>query len=244
MALSSVIQIVNRACDELGLPRPGSTGLVGSSSPDDRQMLALLNAAGLDLVAHHDWSTLIATASIVTATASSSYALPTDFDRIVDNTGWDRTNYFPMVGSISPQKHQFWLSSSVVAPTTRKEFRLYIDNTASTVYVHPAPTSVETLSFLYIKKNWVTNSLGASADSAIATDDDLPLFLPKLMVKELKWRFRAAKGLDANALKMESDSLRDLLVARDIGSGAVDMTGDIVTDPGMFLTPDGSWNLT
>lgn len=244
MALSSVIQIANQACDELGIARPGTTGLVASSAPQERQLLALLNAAGTDLVAHHDWSALIATASITTATASASYALPADFDRVVDNTGWDQTNFFPMVGSISPQKHQFWLSSSVVAPVTRKEYRLFINNSASTVYVHPTPTAVETLSFLYIKKNWVTNSAGASADSAIATDDDLPLFLPKLLVKELKWRFRAAKGLDANALKQESDALRDLLIARDLGSGGIDMTGDVAIDSDAFLTPDGSWNLT
>ena len=52
MALSSILEIVTRACDELGLPRPGQSGAVGSSGPQERQMVALLNgllASAIDL---------------------------------------------------------------------------------------------------------------------------------------------------------------------------------------------------
>lgn len=245
MALSSILEIVTRTCDELGLGRPGTAGAVGSSDPQERQMVALLNATGLDLVMAHDWSPLIATASIeISSAGGSSYSLPTDFERVLDNSGWDRTNMFPLAGSITPQRHQFWLSSSVVAPTTRKEFRLFIGNT-STVYVHPVPTATETISFLYVKSNWKTNSLGSSANSFIETDDDLTVFSPKLLVKELKWRFRAAKGLDATALKMECDVLRDQLIARDVASGAVDMAGPVEVAPIDYLNiPDGNWSLS
>src|SRR5262245_1540469 len=126
MALNSILEITNRACDELGLARPGVTGLVASNSPQDRQMLGLLHAAGGDLLRDHDWSNLYATASIVLATASVSYSLPTDFERLVADTGWDRTNQFPTTGNIPIQRHQYWLSSLVTAPLTRKEYRLFI----------------------------------------------------------------------------------------------------------------------
>lgn len=62
------------------------------------------------------------------------------------------------------------------------------------------------------------------------------------MVKELKWRFRAAKGLDATGLKIECDLLRELLISRDIGSGALDMTG--MVDEEYLNVPDGNWALT
>lgn len=244
MALSSILEIVTRTCDELGLARPGTSGAVGSSLPQDRQMVALLNAAGVDLVQAHNWSSLEATATITLATASASYALPTDFHRVIPNSGWDRTNYFPLRGSIAPQQHQFWLSSSIVAPTTRKEFRLFLTNSGGTVYVHPSPTAVESLSFLYITKNWATDSAGNNAADTIASDSDLTKFKPELMVKELKWRFRAAKGLDATGLKMECDALRDQLISRDVASGGIDMAGPCAMDPIDILIADGNWSLT
>ncbi len=207
-------------------------------------MLALLHAAGGDLLRDHDWSGLYATATVTLATASSSYSLPSDFERLVEDTGWDRTNQFPMVGNIPIQKHQFWLSSLVVAPLTRKEYRLFLGNNASTLYIHPAPTAVEELSFIYIKKHWVTDTNGLNPADTIAADTDLTLYKPELMVKELKWRFRAAKGLDATTFKLECDNFKDTLLARDVSTGTLDMGGPAPLSPMDFVNiPDGSWNL-
>ena len=243
MALNSIIEITNRACDELGLARPGASGLVASESPQDRQMLALLHSAGGDLLREHNWSNLIATASIVTASASVSYSLPSDFERLIPGTGWDRTNQFPLNGNIPVQRHQYWLSSSVVAPITRKEFRLFIGNNSQTLYVHPSPGDGDVLSFLYIKKHWVTNETSASAADTIAADTDRTLYKPELMVKELKWRFRAAKGLDATVFKIEADNLREVLIARDQATGTLDMTGGQQLSEIDVITTDGNWNL-
>lgn len=243
MALNSILEITYRACDELGIPRPGTTGLVASSAPSDRQILALLHAAGGDLLREHNWSNLITTAAVTLATASVSYALPSDFERLVPGTGWDRTNQFPLEGNIPVQRHQFWLSSAVVAPVTRKEFRLFVGNNAGTIYVHPAPTAADSLSYLYISKNWLTNSVGASAADTVAADTDLTLFKPELMVKELKWRWRSAKGLDATVFKIEADNLRDTLIARDQASSWVDQTGTGPLSELDTLIPDSGWNL-
>lgn len=244
MALQSILEITNRACDELGLQRPGTSGLVASTAPQDRQMLALLHQAGEDLLRDHDWSNLYATCSITLATASVSYSLPSDFERLVEDTGWDRTNQFPTVGNIPIQKHQYWLSSLVVAPTTRKEFRLFIGNSGSTLYIHPEPQAAEELSFIYIKKNWLTDVNGANPASQIAADTDLTLFKPELMVKELKWRFRAAKGLDAAGFKLEADNFKDLLLSRDTAQPMLNMGGRSPAMPFDFVNiPDGNWDL-
>jgi hypothetical protein len=219
--------------------------LVNSLAPQDRQLLGLLHAACGDLLRDHDWSILQATASMVTASANSIYALPDDFERVVESTGWDRTNNFPMMGNIPPQRHQFWLSSLSVAPSTRKEFRLFVGNNASAIYVHPTPdVDGEVLSFIYIKRNWATDSMGANPTDRIAADTDLTLFKPELLVKELKWRFRSAKGLDSTAFKIECDNFKDLLLSRDIASSGLDMTGPMPLAPFDWLNiKDGNWSL-
>ena len=245
MALSSIVEIANQACDELGLTRPSSTSFTASSVPQDRQMLALIHAAGNDLMFDHDWSQLIATADITLATASASYSLPSDFARVIEGTEWDRTNLFPLNGNIPIQRHQYWLSSLAVVPTTRKEYRLFLGNNASTVYVHPVPQAAESLSFLYVKKYWITDLNGANPADRFAADTDLTLFNPLLMVKELKWRFRNAKGLDATAEKISCDNYKDQLLARDISTSTVDMTSGSMNDTGLSLPmiPDGNWSL-
>ena len=243
MALNSILEITNRACDELGIARPGTVGLVASGAPQDRQMLALLHAAGGDLLRDHDWSNLVATANIVLATASVSYSLPADFERLVDGTSWDRTNNWPLNGNITHQRHQYWLSSMVTAPLTRKEFHVAIGNNASTVYIHPEPTAAETISFLYIQRYWVTDLNGATPADTIAADTDLTLFKPELMVKELKWRFRSAKGLDATALKVECDNFKDLLLSRDNATTTIDMSPVDLAPFDFVNIKDGNWSI-
>jgi len=247
MALSSLLEVVTQACDEMGLQRPGAAGVIGSSLPQDRQMLALLQAAGRELRDSHQWSALIATASITTATASSTYSLPSDFNRLVEDTGWNRTNHFPMLGGISPQRHQFWLSSSVIAPATRKEYFVSVSSTStggSTISLHPEPTAAETLVFFYISKNWVWSSGTSTAASQFAADADTTIFKPLLLVKELKWRFRSAKGLASTDLIAERNALYDKYVAADLATPTIDMAGPVGPAPYDWVNiPDGNWSL-
>jgi len=241
MALSTLLEIVTRTCDELGLSRPSSSGVVASSLPQDRQMLALLNAAGRDLMASHAWSALIATASVATVNGTATYSMPVDFDRLLPDTGWDRTNYRTMPGNISPQRSQFLNSAIVVSPTTSKEYRITLNPGSVTFLVQPTPDAADTLSFLYVKNTWVYSNGSYVAEYAL--DADTTIYKPQLLVKELKWRFRNAKGLASTDLIAERNMLYDACVAADVGSGAIDMTG---REPGMVgdvNLPDGSWNI-
>ena len=238
MALTTLLQIVTRACDELGVQRPGSVGVVASLLPQDRQMLALLQSAGRDLMTDHQWSTLIATASVATVADTGTYSMPSDFDRLVDDAGWDRTNDFPMTGSVAPQRHQFWLSSAVVGPTTRKEYKLFTLPGSSTFTIHPTPDAVEDISFLYVRNSWVYS--GSSYVSEFGADTDTTVFQPQLLVKELKWRFRAAKGLDAGDLIFECETYKQKLIAADVAPGCIDMTGAYGSDE-LINVPEGNW---
>ncbi len=238
MALQTLLQIVTRSCDELGLVRPGVSGVYASSLPQDRQMLALLNAAGRDLMTDHDWTALIATASVATEVDVGTYTMPTDFDRLLEGAGWDRTNDFPMTGSITPGRHQYWLSSAVVGPTTRKEYKLFTQPGSSTFTVHPTPTAVEDLNFLYIRNSWAYS--GSSYVSEFAADTDTTVFEPQLLVKELKWRFRSMKGLDAADLIFECDNYKRKLIGADNAPPALDMTGGYQNDE-FFNIPEGNW---
>src|SRR3546814_20272528 len=52
------------------------------------QMLALMNSLGEDLLRVHDWQFLEKSATFVGDGFTPSFALPSDFGRIVDQTAW------------------------------------------------------------------------------------------------------------------------------------------------------------
>jgi hypothetical protein len=111
MALSTLAQICNRAEDELSLPR--QTAYVGSSVSGARTMLACANAAGRALMRAHDWGALQTLGTVTTADGTSSYALATDYDRMIADTGWDRTNDWMMVGPDTVQINRYLNESGV-----------------------------------------------------------------------------------------------------------------------------------
>jgi hypothetical protein len=53
---SSLLTLVQNACAELGLPRPGQ--VVGATDDQTVQMYALMNAVGADLLTRKDWTAL------------------------------------------------------------------------------------------------------------------------------------------------------------------------------------------
>jgi len=105
MALSTLLEIGNRAADELSIAH--QSAYVGSVVPDARTLLACANTAGRDLMRAHDWGALQTLGTIATANGTASYPLAVDFDRMISDTGWDRSNDWMMVGPDTPQINRY-----------------------------------------------------------------------------------------------------------------------------------------
>jgi hypothetical protein len=212
MALSSLLDIVNRAQDELGLVRSGA--VAASTDPQARQLFALANAAGRAIARRHAWGDLITLATITTVGGTSDYAVPGDFDRLVPQTHWDRSSKLRIGGPDTPQADRFRRESTPTTPSLHRIFR-QIGSTAIRVFPTPA-ASGQTLVYEYVSKKWARGA-GGAAQLEFSADADISVFNPDLMVRELKWRFRAAKGFSADAEKAESDDLVKQLIAADTG---------------------------
>jgi hypothetical protein len=59
----------------------------------------------------------------VFAFGQSDYVLPTDFQRPVDDTFWDRSKFWEMRGPLSPQQWQLYKSSRIGNATIQQRFR-------------------------------------------------------------------------------------------------------------------------
>jgi hypothetical protein len=237
MALSTLLDILQRAADELGLPRPSSAA---SADVGARQLFALANATGRDLMRVHDWGALQTLATITTQAGIADYALPADFHRVVPDTHWDRSNDWRMSGPDTPQMDRWRRESGVAETGTRRTFR----QVGGKVRIFPTPTAAgQELVYEYVSQHWARSATN-TVQEEMAADTDTCVFSKDLMVKGVKWRFMAAKGLYADALRDEFNDLRDLEIAADIGGTTLDMApseGDGPIDLGSL--PDGNWSL-
>lgn len=237
MALSSLLDIVARAADELGLDRPSV--VYASSVPQVRQFLAAAQAAGRELMQAHEWGGLISTGTVSTSDGTSTYAVASDFDRLVSDTFWDSTNAWMLVGPDTPQVSASLNYSSTAQTSARKRFLLR----GSNMVIWPTPTATETLKYAYVSNKWALSS-GGTAQTEFQADTDTTVFFPQLMVRAVKWKFMAAKGMDTSGLETEYRQLLDQRIAADLGGSKLNMA----PDPGeQFIALDNiaeaNWSL-
>lgn len=156
-----------------------------------------------------------ATASSAGATLSfvqTKYAMPADFQRLIDRTQWDKSKHWEMLGPESPQQWQ-WLKSGYIATGPRIRWRVL----GNSFQIWPGVTTAEYLGFEYVSKNWVVDANGATKAS-FTSDTDTCLFDSRLMVTGLKLKYFAAKGFETQLLQDEYDSVLSSVMGAEQGA--------------------------
>lgn len=186
---------------ELGLPAVAAADTYTSTDGNVVQLRALLKALGRDLVRDHQWSHLQKTYTFSTVNGTESYALPTDYDRLLNATQWNRTDNLPLNGPLNPQEWQLVKSSDVVNPVDFF-FRVFGDK----LYLHPVPSAAETIAYEYQSAYWVmpTGQTTPTTEAPTAYTDTL-WFDYQLLSRGIKARWKSAKGLDATQEYVEYD---------------------------------------
>lgn len=148
----------------------------------------------------------------------TKYAFPSDYDRPIDRTQWDKSKHWEMLGPESPQQWQ-WLKSGYIATGPRIRFRPM----GGYFQIWPAVTTNEYVGFEYVGKNWATSSGGAGKGSFTA-DTDTCIFPDRLMVLGLKLKYFEAKGFDTLAYARDYGAQLDIAKANDAGSQTLSMS--------------------
>lgn len=234
----TLLTIVQTACDELALPRPLS--LINTTDPQIRQLTALVNREGKELIKHHPWSVLLKEGSITTVSGMDAYTLPADFDRFVNQTFYDRSQRREMMGPDTPQRWQ-WRQAWQLATEFYRHFR--IRGTAATnLLIFPTPgTSGQALYYEYVSKNWARD-VAASEQSSMSLDTDYPVFDEDLIVLGIIWRFLRAKGLDYADYYQSYLVRLKTLVASDGGGAPVLSMAPRIRNLIYPNIPEGSWS--
>lgn len=155
-----------------------------------------------------------------------TYPEPSDFDFFINQTWWDRTNRWQLLGPDSPQLDQ-WHRSGIVTTGPRRHFR-QIGALANTYRIWPPPGNdvVEPISlvFEYQSRNAVY-ALGVKTARQFnfTANLDQPVLDDRAVIMGIKWRFWAQKGLDWKILRSDYDDYVQRLIARDGGARILNM---------------------
>ena len=240
----TVLTQCQAALRELGLPIPDSV----ASAPDStaQQIFGLWNALGQELYEQYRWKELEKTFDFFTVEGQEAYPLPVDWAGPIDQTEWDKTNHWSLIGQATPQQWQT-LKSGIVALGPRLRYR-YVNDT---IELFPTPATVQgsgqsfspfKLSFLYYANGWVIEQNGETAQFA-TTDAATCVLNTRMMINGIKLKLWEIKGFDTTALQKNYDVSFNQAMSRNQGAPRLSLSPRVSP---IYIGPwnisDGNWN--
>lgn len=175
---------------------------------------------------------------VTTATETQSAVIPSDFDRFLPGTVWNRTKSRRVVGPLGSERYQMLQAS--VSVSTWDAFRIR----GGAFLMFPTPDAGDTIAFEYVKNTWCTDSTGTTYQTAWVADSDLPVLDDEIMTLGIVWRFLQQKGLAYGEAFRSYENAINAAAAEDGGYDLLDLNSagiGSVYDP---YVPDGDWSVT
>lgn len=167
----------------------------------------------------------------------SDYALPGDFERVIDNTMWDRSRYWQMRGPMSPQQWQLYKSSIIGQASIQRRFRFRKINGATRFSIDPVPTdNGSPLVFEYVSNGWCQSSNGVAQNSWQA-DTDTGILDEYLLMLGTRWRVLRRLGFSYSEELDEYERQVSKAMASDGGAAILSLV------PRYGLNLLGPWNV-
>ncbi len=189
----TLLTICQDAARDLPVDVPNS--VVASTNRDVQLMRRLADKTGKEMVRRVSWQSLT-TESTFSALAQETQtsAYPTNADRIINETFFNRTQLRRVIGPLNPEEWQ--TQKALTATVLRDAFRVR----GNDILMIPTPTVGDTMAFEYVSKNWVDTDSDSTGDAIkFAADTDTQVIEPdddELITLGVVWRFLKTKGLD------------------------------------------------
>jgi len=196
---------------------PSTTGLdntysiVGTSIPQDTYVDEVLTSTSLN-------TSQLASATSVGGSVTFSktiYDLPPDYETITDNTHWDKTKHWQMLGPVDAQQWQ-WLKSGYISTGPRVRWRIL----GNTFQIWPPYNTQEYLGFEYRSRGWARSAANVVKNSFTA-DTDTTVLDNTVMVLLTKLKYFQIKSFDTTALQQDYNRYLSVAKANDKGSATL-----------------------
>ena len=185
--------------------------IVGTSIPHDTYVNNVIDSTSLT-------TTQLASATSVGGTVTFSktiYPLPADYETITDNTHWDKTKHWQMLGPCDAQQWQ-WLKSGYISTGPRVRWRIL----GNTFQIWPPYNTQEYLGFEYRSKGWVRNAAGDVLNS-FQNDSDTSVLDSAVIAILTKLKYFQIKSFDTTSLQQDYIRYLNVAKANDKGSATL-----------------------
>jgi len=196
---------------------PSTTGLdntysiVGTSIPQDTYVDEVLSSTSLNT---SQLASATSTGGSVTF-SKTIYDLPSDYETITDNTHWDKTKHWQMLGPVDAQQWQ-WLKSGYISTGPRVRWRIL----GNTFQIWPPYNTQEYLGFEYRSRGWARSAANVVKNSFTA-DTDTTVLDNTVMVLLTKLKYFQIKSFDTTALQQDYNRYLSVAKANDKGSATL-----------------------
>jgi len=217
----SLLTLIQDAARHPSLTLPVPTSVVGNTQSNAPAFLVAAKEELDSLATRAQWSkltkehTFTTTATAVQLTAS---AFPVDFDRMINESMFNRTTRRKFWGPLTPEQWQHTQSALTTLVDPAYRFR------GTTILVHPVPATGETVAYEYISK-YKARAADASEKETFTLDTDTTVFPEGIITLGIIWRYRKGKGLSFSNELEEYERRVVELIMRD------GTRGRISTDP-------------
>ena len=194
----SLLTIGQNVAREIPIAVP--SGISNSSNDSAKLILACANKTGKELSrakgANGYFDQIVTEYTFSTVDSQEDYDLPSDYHDMLDNTVWDRSNYWKMRGALSPGQWQ-QVQSSVLGDSVTIRLRYRIRNVGGErkFSIDPIPSSIDNLVYEYVSKNWAKNASGTSL-AAFSNDSDEAYIDEWLIELGTLWRVLNRMGME------------------------------------------------
>ncbi len=194
----------------------GNYSITGTGVNQDTYVSSVTYNAGTNLSTIVMSQLASGTYTGVTFTFSQTkYDLPPDFETITDNTHWDKTKHWQMLGPEDAQQWQ-WLKSGYISTGPRIRWRIL----GQQFQIWPPYNTKEYLGFEYRSKGWARSATGAIKNSFTA-DTDTTVYDDRLLVLGTKLKYFQIKSFDTTALQQDYFRVLNVVKANDKGSATL-----------------------
>jgi hypothetical protein len=216
----SLLTICQNASDEVGIDRPVT--VASNTNGEVQKLYRMAKKVGLKLMKTFPWQVLRSEQTFTSlATETQTAILPSDFDRFVPETFWNRTDKILISGPVHAVE---WQSMKAIAYGDANIPKFA--HRGDTVLVIPTLSAGKSLAFEYVSKNWCQSS-GSVAQATWAADDDTGIIDEELITLGLVWEYLHAEGLPAGKAGMAYKEYFDALCDNDQPDGNILVAGDI-----------------
>ena len=238
----TLLTIVQAVADTTNGPRPST--VAGSTNVDAQTYLRIVNKVGTKLMKAYAWNILRKEKTFTASgneTAFASADMPSDFDRFVPETFWNRSTKRLMSGPISATEWAGLKAMAYSGPLTKFTYR------GGDILAIPTVGASSTCAFEYVSNNWCQSS-GGTGQSAFAADTDTGILDEELITLAATYAWSVSQNMDASGAFSDFKDYFDTLLSNEDATAGIAVAADIFggnsrhfdgTPPGTYSFYDG-----